>query len=567
MIQHFENLQTPLRSIHYYPNLADQERRFLQAGWPSATARDLWDLWGDPNFLSSEQRLALNKVEPFDEWEEFALFASHYFLLVAIKSSRDPPNSSQEYTSQAGPMGNRNLVNLVEQFSGGTVHLDINVEILREEQEHRRFGSIHQISTALIAHHGGLGTQSRLQSSDVYQLENHADVEEPLPPQAIEARMCHTITNLWENNALLVGGRTSPDRALGDCWLRHVGAWKRVQDLPTPLYRHCASSVELSDGEQGVLIYGGKSNSGRLAGDWILWRHHDSWEKLEVRGANIEPRFGASMTSTEPRQGILLGGMAADGIVCDEMLEWSLSRVESRFFIELKRLHCSVPGLRDTSNAMNRLGACLTHSPAGLLLVGGIPRYFLPQKLDIVCLFLKPSSFLDHGFTDIEPWTVNLKVCGSRPLLVGHSVCNCGGSVALAGGGAVCFSFGTYWNDYIYTIQMSGRAKSIWSHVEARKLGLKSPKLKGNHDAPTSSPASWKVSENVTSVTPRMRVQDSRDFERVVGISNPVVMEGMNLGPCITEWTLEALKVKVGANRPVSPQLHGLQDSPNTHRW
>ena len=44
MLQHFEKLQTPLKAIHVYPKLSDQERRFREAGWVSASARNLWDL-------------------------------------------------------------------------------------------------------------------------------------------------------------------------------------------------------------------------------------------------------------------------------------------------------------------------------------------------------------------------------------------------------------------------------------------------------------------------------------------------------------------------------------------
>lgn len=44
-------------------------------------------MWNDPAIVSVDQRLALNNMEPFDEWEEFVLFGSHYFLLIANRSS------------------------------------------------------------------------------------------------------------------------------------------------------------------------------------------------------------------------------------------------------------------------------------------------------------------------------------------------------------------------------------------------------------------------------------------------------------------------------------------------
>src|ERR1700743_2248319 len=59
--------------------------RFVSAGWPETALEmhSLWELWAEPTFLSPEQRRVLEAIEPFDEWEEFALFASHYFLLLA----------------------------------------------------------------------------------------------------------------------------------------------------------------------------------------------------------------------------------------------------------------------------------------------------------------------------------------------------------------------------------------------------------------------------------------------------------------------------------------------------
>ncbi len=94
MIKHFDKLQTPLRSIHKYKTLKDQHDRFVKAGWPIPSAQSLWEIWSSPRFLSQEERSALDVIEPFDEWEEYGLFAAHYFLLIARKSNeslRDTP--------------------------------------------------------------------------------------------------------------------------------------------------------------------------------------------------------------------------------------------------------------------------------------------------------------------------------------------------------------------------------------------------------------------------------------------------------------------------------------------
>lgn len=549
MIQHFGNLQTPLNSIHNYPALADQERRFLRAGWLSATARDLWDLWSDPSFLSSEQRLALNRIEPFDEWEEFALFASHYFLLVAIKSPEGTMDCSPSYVPKTELVADPCLPSLTEHFVGGTMSLSWELEALPKGQGQRRFGAAYQISPEVFGLHGGLGTQRRLASSDVYRLKHRIYDDKSLPPPSIEARMCHTMTSLEGDVCLLAGGRTSPDRALADCWLRRSGVWERVNDLPIPLYRHCAALVELNDGGQGVLIYGGKSNKGLISSDWILWRGHDDWEILEVDRDNMVPRFGAVMASTAVQQGILLGGMAEDGTICAEIFKWKIFDIETRPSIEIKKYGFDVEPLSGVLNAMNRLGACLTWSYAGLMLIGGVSRYLLSQKLDVVCLFPTSSGSSERDLAKLKPSIVE---CGSRPLLVGHSVYAYQDSVALAGGGAVCFSFGTYWNPCIYTLKVgTHKSESRWSYDEGQKPESGARTRQESNDALTRSTMPRILTETAMSVTPRMHLEDSKGFKRIVDISNPVVMEDMDLGPCIMEWSLEALKVKVGARRLV----------------
>jgi tRNA wybutosine-synthesizing protein 4 len=83
MTAHFNKLQTPLRAVEKYPTTEAQQRRFQSLGWPSVSVRNLWELWSAPEFASSAERKHLDSIEPFDEWEEFALFGCHYFLLIA----------------------------------------------------------------------------------------------------------------------------------------------------------------------------------------------------------------------------------------------------------------------------------------------------------------------------------------------------------------------------------------------------------------------------------------------------------------------------------------------------
>jgi tRNA wybutosine-synthesizing protein 4 len=84
MLAHFKKLHASIYAIERYLSLEQQSARFLESGWSGLEiARNLWDLWSDDAFTPPSLRRKLDTIEPFDEWEEFALFGGHYFLLVA----------------------------------------------------------------------------------------------------------------------------------------------------------------------------------------------------------------------------------------------------------------------------------------------------------------------------------------------------------------------------------------------------------------------------------------------------------------------------------------------------
>lgn len=549
MIQHFENLQTPLKAIHLYPTLSDQEYRFTQGGWLSVTARSLWDLWNDSSFLSSQQRLALNRVEPFDEWEELALFASHYFLLVAVKNTEASSELIKSYVDAPVIPFNQGLAAFPEQSASYSP--TSQYEASPKGYCERRYGAMFPISSRVVGYHGGLGTQSRLNSTDLYKLGEATYEIQLLPPRSIEPRMCHTMTTVGIDKCLLVGGRTSPDRALSDCWLRRLAGWERVDDLPMPIYRHSATPVSLNGGEQGVLVYGGKTSKGNVIGGWLLWRESAGWVKIRVAGQDAEPRFGAVLDSASFNNGMLLGGMTEDGMICPDIWEWKIDDTESSPFIHLSNRNSNfTPPVR---NAICRLGACLVWSPAGLLLIGGVSSHYLPQALDILCLSK------DHGTIDPVPGVIDSTCNGLQPLLIGHSAISSQDSVAIAGGGAVCFSFGTYWNRGILSLNTRNH-----SHPQVWKLHHEQGQVSGNSQQATNpevltegTPSSLQfLNPNIGIST--VRVEQPRDFERVVNNSHPVVIEGLDIGPCTSEWSLEALKLKIGWNTSVRVCAYGI---------
>lgn len=557
MIQHFNKLETPLQSVKLYPGLADQECRFRDAGWSSATARSLWDLWSDASFISSTQRTALNSVEPFDEWEEFALFASHYCLLVATQTSEPWSTSCEQPPTYLMPRTDTIHALWSAQSTDEWTSMREHAEPLSKTDGQRRFGAVLPISQDILGHHGGMGGQRRLDSVELYRSDTAVRTKANLPPLTIEARMCHTITILDGDCCLLVGGRTSPDRALSDCWQYSEATWNRIEDAPIPLYRHCASTVSVGTTGQGILIYGGKSTGGTVKNDWYLWRTSKGWAKVSVSGAQIKPRFGAVMVSNDTQQGFLLGGMAEDGVVLSEIWTWSLRDFETDPIIELTG-DDALTGLSvGHLSVIGRFGSCLTWSSAGLLLVGGITKRLLPQKLDILCLCQRSTTLRDHNFKVSNPIPVSFTLKGRLALLIGHCAFASKDSLIILGGGGVCFSFGSYWNQCIWTLQIQSNEKiSNWTLDQDKECISRVDSNQIHVENLAQSTALVSHGGPAMGAIERTPIESAKDFERRLQFSRPFIVEDSDLGPCITEWTLGNLETKIGANQSVRQSLY-----------
>jgi tRNA wybutosine-synthesizing protein 4 len=333
MLAHFDKLQTPIHAANKYPTTTAQEERFRTAGWTNVWARNLWELWSSANFLTSDERASLDKIEPFDEWEEFALFAGHYFLLVA---SNDVPCKDCPYPR---------TMRYEETYT--RIENSVTAEMSYAEYEkaggRRRFaaplllrGSNRQQD--LVGNFAGMGLNTRLNSCDVYKPTSFSDqaLHKVSSTDGPQARMCHTITDLGEAGSLLVGGRTSPDNGLADCWLYHkwTNTWERIDDLPMPRYRHSAVVI----GNNSVLVAGGKSDSRSILTDFIIWTRRSGWVKCSqvpthggITGDEQPAAFGAILTtmgSDDTRKnkftGLFAGGLSQDGCISQETWFWRL---------------------------------------------------------------------------------------------------------------------------------------------------------------------------------------------------------------------------------------------------
>lgn len=316
MLSHFNKLNTPLKSVHQYPTVESQRIRFEERGWRSVDLWDLWEAWNSEEFLSSAEKMALDDVEPFDEWEEFVLFARHYFVMHATASPKTSKSSQNRMRNDA------RHPSLVE------------ISCHDSAAPRRRFGASMVVANPEGQHYSmhtfGMGTNARVASCDVYTLEG-ATVPLEMSPTGPSARMCHTITDLGPYGFLLVGGRASPTSVFSDCWIfkKDSKCWEKTGDLPTPLFRHAA--VRLRDSAL-ALVFGGKVGPSQVSPDNFLFHPTKGWLKCVTSGSIPNAVFGAvALTSSEESQsssrvfyGLLSGGMMQDGTMNTQAYRWKL---------------------------------------------------------------------------------------------------------------------------------------------------------------------------------------------------------------------------------------------------
>ena len=116
----------------------------------------------------------------------------------------------------------------------------------------------------------------------------------------------------------------------------------------------------------------------------------------------------------------------------------------------------------------------------------------------------------------------------------------------LLGGGAVCFSFGTFWTEGTWLLKNIDTAlENEWGRISEIAQPLKA-------EEPSVEPSNvdQQSTKDVTSI-PRVKVETAAQFQQILVEGKPVIIEGSDLGPCTERWTKEYLADAVGRDRKV----------------
>lgn len=154
----------------------------------------------------------------------------------------------------------------------------------------------------------------------------------------------------------------------------------------------------------------------------------------------------------------------------------------------------------------------------------------------------------------LEAYLVDLgEKVGQLPFMVGSAAVPYNAQLVLVGGGATCFSMGTFWDAGVYTIDFSNAVSEVVPnrrvHNEPVTVRYQdSPKLiQTSSDSGQPGPRS---SASITAI-PRIKLQSRSDFDKLVQNREPVIIESLDLGGCVEKWNAEYLVQSVGESKKV----------------
>lgn len=562
LLQDYEKSNAPLKSLRTYSSTRDQYERFRHLGWNSPRLWNLWQAWTEDEFIDAAERRVIDQMEPFDDWEDFILFARHFFVLHTSDEEQanaaESAISPRSYLVKEAKLTHHQLPKELKRKGGGAIRATT-----MEGRE-------------LLINALGAGNNGLSETYDVFSLEAGKSTIK-IPTSGPSPRSGFTLIDLGGLGVLLAGGKSSAlEQPLADCWLLSLGPrprWTKTWDLPQGIYRH--SAIRLGNSCM-VLVLGGRTAQG-VSADSFVFHPEKGWQICAVRTPMHMPLFGAAAwsvpdangltSSGDAFHGLICGGMGLSGIINAEVYRWDLDLADSQVSSP-SRTHCgprwtssdysSQPSIgfekfRSDNAPCPRLavfGASVTTTNAHVHLCGGIgtdPRsdtlgqsivqWDLATRNDLTQTLLLPLPSTN------EDW----------PMLLGTSVSTYRNHLVLSGGGATTYPAGNLWAKGLHTIDLSSVSEYPVSRLPHIDL-LGSPRITLVSASQTRDPSGDSAPVSLTAI-PRIRLETAEDFRAILRERKPVIIEGLDFGPCLTKWTPAYLTDRVGLETEVSPKF------------
>ncbi|KAI3645651.1 hypothetical protein MP228_008579 [Amoeboaphelidium protococcarum] len=427
MTRHFVKMNAAIHAIYDYPTASQQQKRFLDCGWSGVELLTMDQFWNDE--LSLEERMRVDDLEFFDEHEEWLLKCSHYFIAVGksqqgwkqlvFKSSSLEQKSQESFDYHA----RQNV--LVEQLP-----LELQSDISRWGH------SACMLSNGRIVVDGGYDKVSGSRCEDMLVI--HSESVHRLTHPLLEKLMYHTMVVDDADNLFIYGGRQGENFVsnrlvkmvikFDDNHVPFIDAVNQV-DLGIPgLYRHCCAYNKLPDSNGDLrnvlVIYGGRQIDGIISNKLYVVDLL-SYEYIEI-DCNL-PHLHSSAMSIVGGNLYIFGGLDNRGCSNTTLLSVDLQSWQS----SNSNIICPFKGI---------FGHKMFHWKDDIfLVVGGMQQGVITDGVG--------PNYIQMALLDVEAKSLHSICVSYDKLLIGHDLVQSrhdSNEFIVVGGGAVCFSMGSY---------------------------------------------------------------------------------------------------------------------------
>lgn len=428
MQDHFRKLNSTLYAVQQYPDVEAQTRRFLDNGWEQCVCLDMNSFYF--GLVPEAEKLKIENLEPFDEYEEWHQKCSHYFILTASQGS---------LTAQAILSDSTLTINSLS-FSP----IGLPVRTIPASAEGLGMGSVSLWPNVVLLTGGSSKGGREAQIGLLLKDKNSWKFIKVSTYGDIGVRLYHTVTAIPGKAAIVLGGRTSPLNSVRSICKLTMDPWCapdlerkdsvifKVEEVaaggkpPKPRFRHTTTLLSHKDKDY-LFLFGGKNGSQEVFEDGsFLDLSQNLWTEMAIDGPAPEARFSHSACSYQGGV-VIFGGLSRRELPLGDTT--LLRPTDSGFCWD--QLDIKPPPAARYSHSAHVTGD-------NLLVVGGVWLY--PHVPGVAVINLKTQSSTEYRLdTTAVPW----------PLML-HSFCSeltdTKDELLLIGGGGNCFSFGTHLN-------------------------------------------------------------------------------------------------------------------------
>lgn len=439
LARYFAESGAPLLSLDKYPSLESQVARFAEIGYEGVAACTTLE-WFEGTLPVAEQR-RIEALEPFDEFEDWCLTASHYFLLAASRGS--PPRTfvvrhhPSPHDHPLPRLGDSAVIQMKfaiprsEDLGGGETSSSSKKRqgkkqagkpAIGPEKIHQRWGhTATLLSGDRLLVYGGSDVSGRLGDSWLCDLKTCEATQLAWTGHQPGKRTYHSSWAIDGDRALVFGGRAGPLRPFGDLLHLDVSSLSCTEiqtsgEHPAPRWRHKVAQIGNN------LFVSGGTNGAEVFGDlFSLDLSTHTWTRV----CGLPPRFAHSMTAVA--QGLLAihGGLDQQRRPLSDLL--LMDPNNGRIVRQVTLSPRPLP---------SRFGHDAVWDGAALILTGDVVNNSSkPTDEREVCVDVETGAWKPRSLTPHD-W-----------LLTGHATFTWNGKLAVFGGGSTVFSNNRCYND------------------------------------------------------------------------------------------------------------------------